>query len=39
MSALQNVKAGAQGQADRNVVEQFLYFEARLQDEHRYEEW
>ncbi len=39
MSALQNVKAGVQGQADRNVVEQFLYLEARLQDEHRYDEW
>ena len=34
-----NVKAGAQGQADRSAVEQFLYLEARLQDEHRYDEW
>lgn len=38
MSALQNVRGDAAAQVDRSV-EQFLYLEARLQDEHRYDEW
>lgn len=39
MSAGRDGSAGQAGQLDRGVIEQFLYLEARLQDEHRYDEW
>lgn len=34
-----SVQVRAKAQVDREAVEAFLFLEARLQDEHRYDEW
>ena len=34
-----NAKPAAISALDRTQIEEFLFLEARLQDEHRYDEW